>query len=220
VPTGRTDREKLDRDAVVAHALALADADGLEAVTIRRLAMDLGVTPMALYWHFRNKEELLDALVEHLFSAVVLPGRDDREWSAALRAELAAFAEALRPHPAVAALAQARILFSAPGLEIAERALGLLREAGFSVEQAAQVGGYLLGSVITLVTAEPGLAGGLDEDARDAQIRARKAALQALPPSAYPNVIACAEPLTRCENDEVYFARGLDLLVEGVRGLA
>ena len=199
---------------MVARALALADADadGLEAVTIRRLAVHLGVTPMALYWHFGNKEELLDGLVEHLFSTVVRPERDGREWSAARRARHVrrgtASASGRRRHCSGAHPVQP------PGLELAERALGLLREAGFTVEQAAKVGGYLLGSVITLVTAEPGLAGGLDEDARDAQIRARKAALQALPPSAYPNVIACAEPLTRCENDEVYFDRGLDLLVE------
>ena len=57
------ERGRLTKQAVVQRALALADADGLDALTIRRLATELGVTPMALYWHFRNKEELLAGLL-------------------------------------------------------------------------------------------------------------------------------------------------------------
>ena len=52
------ERTRLSKEVVVECGLALADAEGLEALTIRRLATELGVTPMALYWHFRNKEEL------------------------------------------------------------------------------------------------------------------------------------------------------------------
>jgi AcrR family transcriptional regulator len=57
--TAEAERTKLSRAAVVDRALWLADAEGVEALTIRRLAQELGVTPMALYWHFRNKEELI-----------------------------------------------------------------------------------------------------------------------------------------------------------------
>ena len=53
-------RARLSKRAVVDRALELADTDGVEALTIRRLAQDLGVTPMALYWHFRSKEALLE----------------------------------------------------------------------------------------------------------------------------------------------------------------
>jgi TetR/AcrR family tetracycline transcriptional repressor len=225
--TGGTkpDRGRLDRDTVVARALALVDAEGLEALTIRRLAVDLGVTPMALYWHFRNKDELLDALVEHLLGTVTLPvlpavpAVDERDWSEQLHAALTAFAAALRPHPAIAPLTQARVLFSAPGLALAERALGLLREGGFTAEQAAQMGGYLVGAVVTLVVAEPGVSAEPDLELRDSHTRARQAALRSLSPSDYPNVIACAEPLTFCANGDAYFAQGIDLLVAGVRGV-
>src|SRR5215467_7003154 len=55
--TAETERTRLSRSAVVDRALALADREGLDALTIRRLATELGVTPMALYWHFRSKEE-------------------------------------------------------------------------------------------------------------------------------------------------------------------
>jgi TetR/AcrR family transcriptional regulator, tetracycline repressor protein len=218
----KTDRVRLDRGAVVARALALVDADGLEALTIRRIAVDLGVTPMALYWHFRNKDELLDALVEHLFATVTLPAVPEvggLDWSEQLHVALTAFATALRPHPALAPLTQARVLFSAPGLLMAERALGLLREGGFSAEQSAQIGGYLVGAVVTLVVAEPGVTTEPDLELRQSQTRARQAALRSLSPSDYPNVIACAEPLTFCANDDAYFAQGIDLLIAGVRGV-
>ncbi|MDT7619606.1 MAG: TetR/AcrR family transcriptional regulator, tetracycline repressor protein [Pseudonocardiales bacterium] len=226
--TGGTkpDRGRLDRDTVVARALALVDAEGLEALTIRRLAVDLGVTPMALYWHFRNKDELLDALVEHLLGTVTLPvlpavpAVGGRDWAEQLHAALTAFAAALRPHPAIAPLIQARVLFSAPGLALAERALGLLREGGFTAEQAAQIGGYLVGAVVTLVVAEPGVSAEPDLELRDSHTRARQAALRSLSPSDYPNVIACAEPLTFCANGDAYFAQGIDLLVAGVRGVS
>ncbi|HEY2094834.1 MAG TPA: TetR/AcrR family transcriptional regulator C-terminal domain-containing protein [Pseudonocardia sp.] len=229
--TGGTkpDRGRLDRDTVVARALALVDAEGLEALTIRRLAVDLGVTPMALYWHFRNKDELLDALVEHLLGTVRLPALPavpavlavgGRDWAEQLHAALTAFAAALRPHPAIAPLIQARVLFSAPGLALAERALGLLREGGFTAEQAAQIGGYLVGAVVTLVVAEPGVSAEPDLELRDSHTRARQAALRSLSPSDYPNVIACAEPLTFCANGDAYFAQGIDLLVAGVRGVS
>src|SRR5512135_623562 len=61
------DRARLSKQAVVQRALALADAEGLDALTIRRLATELGVTPMALYWHFRNKEELLAGLADQVW---------------------------------------------------------------------------------------------------------------------------------------------------------
>lgn len=204
---------------MVARALALVDTEGLEALTIRRLAHDLGVTPMALYWHFSNKDELLDALAEHLFSTLRLPTKEATGWAGQLRSTLAAFVAVLRPHPAVAVLTHSRILYSGAGLALAERALGLLHEAGFSAEQAAQVGGYLLAAVVTLVTAEPGAGHGPDPDTRDAAARGRKAALLSLPPRDYPHVVASADALTSCENDEAYYARGLDLLIAGVRGV-
>ena len=61
------ERTRLSKEVVVERGLALADAEGLDALTIRRLATELGVTPMALYWHFRNKEELLAALGDQVW---------------------------------------------------------------------------------------------------------------------------------------------------------
>ena len=67
-----TNRVTLTPQTVVEGALALAEAEGLGAVTIRRLAKKLGVTPMALYWHFRSKDELLDGMAATIFEEVDL----------------------------------------------------------------------------------------------------------------------------------------------------
>ena len=64
----------------------LADADGLEAVTIRRLAQELGVTPMALYWHFKNKDELMLGLADYLLADVKATRGPDDPWLKQLRA--------------------------------------------------------------------------------------------------------------------------------------
>src|SRR5579863_7599077 len=80
------ERTRLTRGAVVDRALALADAAGLEALTIRKLATELGVTPMALYWHFRGKDELLEGLGERLWSEVDLSVDRSAPWQDQLRA--------------------------------------------------------------------------------------------------------------------------------------
>src|SRR5919199_6327039 len=86
--------------AVVEGALALADAEGLDAVTIRRLANELGVTPMALYWHFKTKDDLLAGLADRVLDALALP-EETGDWARDLRGLMEALVGALRPHPHV-----------------------------------------------------------------------------------------------------------------------
>jgi AcrR family transcriptional regulator len=202
---------KLSRSSIVTGAIAQADLEGLEAVTIRRLAHDYGVTPMALYWHFKDKDALLDGIAERLFVDVQLPVQTEDPWHTQLRATLAAFLTALRPHPSVAELTLTRLFLSDAGLVVTDRVLGLLRSAGFSAEEAAQFGSYLLCAITTLITAEPGRAVGTEE---------KQAMLSALSAEKYPHVVASAPELTACANSDAYYSRGLDLLVQGVRGLS
>src|ERR1700691_926417 len=134
---GSVARERLSPDTIVDGAIALADAEGIDAVTIRRLAQDHEVTPMALYWHFKDKGELLDGIAERLFAGVRLPAPSRRPWPEQLRSILDALLDALRPHPQVGGLISDRVLSSEAGLTLAERTLALLRHAGLSVERAA-----------------------------------------------------------------------------------
>ena len=213
-------KERLSRERIVDSAIALADAEGLEAVTIRRLAQDQGVTPMALYWHFKDKDRLLEGISERLLSQVVHSAATDQPWYEELRELLAALLAVLRTHPATAELVQQRVLLSEPGLEIAEHTLRLLRGAGFNPEQAAQLAGHALHSIVTLVINEPGLMVGEEEGLREERIRLKRVTFQALPPQRFPFMLASADAFTECGNEPAYFDLGLDLFIAGVRAVA
>src|SRR5579875_3322686 len=92
-------KAELSRATIVDRALEVADSEGLDAVTIRRLAQDLGVTPMALYWHVRNKDELLDAMGDRLYASLSYDTGADAPWDEQLRAVVRALVDALRQHP-------------------------------------------------------------------------------------------------------------------------
>jgi AcrR family transcriptional regulator len=221
--SGTRQREPLSRQEIVRSALAVADAEGLAAVTIRRIAADHGVTHMALYWHFRGKEQLLDGIAEQLFAQVELPAADaepGESWDRRLLSVLSALLSALRPHPAAAQLAPARVLSSDAGLRLAEHVLGILREAGFSAGQSAAIATQLLVSIITLVTGHPGPSRRDDPQAYEAAVRTRTAALSALDPAQFPNVTGAAAPLASCADDDSYYDTGMELLVGGVRAMA
>jgi TetR/AcrR family transcriptional regulator, tetracycline repressor protein len=210
---------RLNQDILVGTAMALADAEGLGAVTLRRLAQHHGVTPMAMYRHFRDKEDILDALAERVLADVVLPEPDHGPWDEQLHGVITALLDALRPHPNIAGLVHTRMLSCEPGLAMAERTLDLLEQAGFPVEAAADSASQILHSLVALVIAEPGRAPGADAEARDDATRATKAALSALSPRRYPHVVAAADALAACSSLERYYERGVDLVVSGVRGV-
>jgi len=212
-------RGRLSRDVIIVSAVALADSEGLEAVTIRRLAQEHGVTPMAMYWHFSDKESLFDGLAEHLIEAVRLPEPSDAPWDEQLHEILLSFLKATRPHPRIAGLALRRILSAEPGLRIAERVLGLLGEAGFPADRAAEIGTFLICSILTLANGDPAPGPPLAGEEREQGLRDKRARLESLPPARYPHVIAAAPALVACRDDDDYFALNLDLLVQGVRGL-
>jgi TetR/AcrR family tetracycline transcriptional repressor len=215
-------KTRLSRDAVTLAAVALADTEGLDALTIRRLATDLGVTPMALYWHFKDKDALFDGIAEAVLAEVRLPegAGDPESWDAQLRTLLDALLDALAAHPAVADLVKGRFLQNEPGRQITERVLALLRTGGFSAEQASQLAVYALLFMVGLVTGMPGQAIGSSEEEREQQVRDKWASLQALPPKRYPCIIDSAESLTDCAATEQFLQLGMDTLMAGIRGRA
>ena len=96
-------RETLSRDRIMRGALAVADAGGLAALTIRSLAKELGVKPMAVYHYVANKDEILDGLVDLVFSEIELPSPDG-EWRDEIARRMGSAREALRRHPWAIAL--------------------------------------------------------------------------------------------------------------------
>ncbi|MCD5312231.1 TetR/AcrR family transcriptional regulator [Kineosporia babensis] len=222
---GTAAKERLSRDVIVASALALADAEGLDALTIRRLATDHGVTPMALYWHFKDKDLLLDGVVERVLEGVEIPSYpagSQPEWHVRLLDCFAALLNALNEHREVADLVHRRFLGSTAGLDIAEFAFAALQEGGFGRTERAEIGVQALHNLVVLVTMEPGERALRDSEEEVARrIREKKVVLQSLAPERYPNIIDCAESLVDKPADEGrYRGLGLDILIEGIRARA
>lgn len=210
----------LSREALVDHALDLADREGLAAVSIRRIAQDFDVTPMALYWHVKNKDELLAAMGERLLDVIELPDLPPDGGLERLRPLLDRLARALARHPGSTQLAQTRILHSATGRRLAEQALAILAEAGFDRQRRADLSRAALQSVIMLVVGAPGAEIDVPEPDRQAMREGKRDMLAALPPDRFPNLVECASAMFECEDPESYLADGIDLYLAGVSALA
>jgi TetR/AcrR family transcriptional regulator, tetracycline repressor protein len=215
-----TNRVTLTPRTVVEVALTLAESEGLEALTIRRLAKELGVTPMALYWHFRSKDELLDGMAARIFEEVDLSVDASAAWQEQLRALLGSMLGVLRAHPSAAILLSTRTASSEGSLRATEVVLDILRRGGFSPTEATQVARHALSTVVNLVGGEPGVVA-RDESGEmvDARRRAR-IFLESLPPERYPRLVEAAIPLSEGVNPDAYFAFGLDLLLAGIEAMA
>jgi AcrR family transcriptional regulator len=121
---------------VVAAGIALADAAGIETLTMRRLGEELGVEAMSLYKHVANKSDLLDGMTDAVFGEIELP-EIGAEWRTAMRERARSARAALNRHPWAIALVSSR---TAPGpatLRHHDTVIGTLRAAGFSVELTA-----------------------------------------------------------------------------------
>jgi len=218
------ERTRLTREAVVDRALALADKSGLDALTIRKLATELGVTPMALYWHFRGKDELLDGLADRIWSEIDVTRSPSAPWAEQLRGMLGSLVTVLRTHSSAAQLLirserRPNKLNSAPQLNVVEAALELLLSAGFSPLDASAIARSALWTGITLAMSEPG-TGALDEDDRAELQRKKQVTLATLPPARYPRLVECAGPMTACDDPEEHFRFGVEMFIAGVTGMA
>lgn len=134
---GRRTRERpiLDRARIVRSALRIVDAEGIDALSFRRVATDLGVTPMSLYWHVADKAELLELVGHAVLDEVALPRRVG-DWREQLReVHRALLATALR-HPNTADILIGRARYGRSGLAMFERILSILLDAGFGPEAA------------------------------------------------------------------------------------
>ena len=213
-------RVTLTPQTVVEGALALADSEGLEAVTIRRLAEELGVTPMALYWHFRSKDELLDGVAASIFEEIDLSVDASARWQEQLRALLGSMVSVLRAHRSTAILLSTRTVSSEGSLRATEVALDILGRGGFSPAEATQIARHALSTVTNLVSGEPGVVA-REEPGKviDARRRARLF-LESLPPERYPRLVEAATPLSEGVDPDTYFAFGLDLLLAGIEAIA
>jgi AcrR family transcriptional regulator len=197
---------------VLQGAVALADEAGLEAFSMRGLAQELGVVPMALYRHVANKEDLLDGMVDSVFGEIDLPSAD-LDWRTAMRRRAMSTREALRRHSWAIGMMESRH----PGpanLRNHNAVMGCLREAGFSFEMAIHAYSLQDAYIYGFALQERDTA--LETPASAGEAAQRRAAMiDTL--EEYPHLVEIARKLPESGYDNaVEFAWGLDLILDGL----
>ncbi len=221
IKTTEAERAKLSRAAVVDRALLIADADGLDALTIRRLAQELGVTPMALYWHFRNKEELIAGLADRIWGEIKSDVDPAAPWPEQLRSLFESLIAVLRTHSSASALLLGSDKLGESCWQVTEVTLEVLRQAGFNPAQAAEIARSALWTGLALVMGDGGYDSCMTESERNEQSRRKQVELASLPPAQYPRLVEAAAPLSGHGVDpEYHYQFGAGLFIAGVQAIA
>lgn len=152
-------QQPLSRDRVLAAAIRVADRGGVKAITMRRVAQELGVEAMSLYHHVPNKDAIVDGVVDAVFAAIELPV-ESAEWRDAIRTRARSARTVLSKHRWALGLMDSRRNPGPSTLRHHDAVLGVLRAAGFTLPMAAHavslidsyVGGYVLQEVNVPIT--------------------------------------------------------------------
>ncbi len=205
-------RAPLSKERVLLAAVELADRDGIEALSMRKLGQELGVDAMALYRHVQNKDAMLDGIVEVITAEIDRTTATD-DWKAAIRAQSMAARQVMLRHPWARRVFEDRPKGGPVFLAYIESVLATLREGGFSVELAHHVL-HVMGSRIFGFNQDL-----LEDKAPPPPPEQAALMIRALAP--YPRIIELAQSVSHdgvlgpCD-DDVEFAFGLDLILDGL----
>lgn len=203
----------LSKDRVLWKALALADAEGIAGLSMRRLARELDAGAMSLYHHVRNKEELLDGMVDLVFAELTLP-ESGGDWRAAMRQEALSAREVLARHRWAIPLMESRTSPGPANLRHREAVTATLRTAGFSVRMATHANWLLNSYVYGHALQEAGLP---FADAAELGDMIPEVYLPQLPPEDYPYLNESATQLMASDYDPAdEFTYGLDLILDAL----
>lgn len=223
-------RAPLNRERVLRAAIALADGGGIESLSMRKLAQELGVVPMALYKHVPNKEQLLDGMVDTVVARIDLPASGSG-WKDVVRGRVLSARRELLRHRWAAQVIESRTGPTPAVLEYLDSMIGTFRDGGFSVDLTHHamhaMGSRLLGFSQELFddsrNADPSADPSADPDG-GAEARAAGVAMAAR----YPRIAELAagaahDPTSvvggrRCD-DQFEFEFALDLLLDGLEKL-
>ncbi len=126
-------REPLNKDRVLRAAVALADRNGVEAASMRKIAQELGVVPMALYRHVASKDQLLDGMIDVVVGEIDPPD-PDLDWKAAIRERILSARNALLRHPWASRVMESRTQPTPTVLAYMDSMVGMFRAGGFSMD--------------------------------------------------------------------------------------
>jgi AcrR family transcriptional regulator len=208
-------RTPLTRERVLHAAMALADEGGLESLTMRKLARELGVEAMSLYNHVANKDDLLDGIVDMVFGEIGLPD-GGVDWKTAMRQRALSAREVFARHPWAIGLLESRTTPGPATLRHLDSVLGTLREAGFSPRMAGHAFSTLDSYIYGAALQETTMPHGSSDFPEVAESFARW-----LPADEYPHLIETVTKFMESGYDyrEQYreqYEFGLDLVLDGL----
>jgi AcrR family transcriptional regulator len=220
----RRRREPISRDAIVTAAVQLLDREGLAALSMRRLAEELGTGAASLYWHVGSKDGLLDLVLDQIIGEQQVPDPDPPRWREQLKDVARAQRAASLRHPYVVRISIGRIPMGPNALRYSERVLAILRAGGLPPHLAVQ--GYLLliATVNGFTMDETGVEDGADphasappSDPATLQQAANMARdyIASLPAELFPNMTALADEFAFADPDE-RFELLIDIFVDGL----
>jgi AcrR family transcriptional regulator len=196
----------------MAAAIELADRDGIESISMRKLAQELGVEAMSLYTHVRSKNDLLDGMTDAVISQIPV-NAESADWKTSLRALALAARSVMLRHPWAPRAVEAQTAPGPAALQYVNVVLGILREGGFSIAQTHHAL-HILGSRLL------GFSQALFDDSGDLEPQAAAALASALGET-HPHVVEMALAVThggalgRCD-DDAEFEFALDFILDGL----
>jgi AcrR family transcriptional regulator len=201
---------------VVEEAIRLADREGVQGLSMRRLAGTLGAGAMSLYHYVANKEELLDAMIDVVFAEIELPP-EQTEWQSAMRRRSISAREVLARHPWAIGLMESRTSPGPANLRHREAVTACLRKAGFSVVMATQANWLLDSYVYGFALQEASLPFDTADELAD---MTEDVFLPQLPPDEFPYLNESAAVLVAGSYDPAEeFLFGLDLVLGALEPL-
>jgi AcrR family transcriptional regulator len=210
-------RPPLTREAIVEAALGILDADGVDALTVRRLGHQLGTGAATLYWHIAGKQELGDLVYDRIMSEVELPDPDPPTWEDQLKDLARQAYQVMLSHNDAVRLSIGRPPAGPNTVRIVEWMLGLLRAAGIP-DRIATYFGNTLGRFLDASVLEASMGAGTNAtNAHQEEMRGRQLGeyWAGLPPDQFPNLTAVAGIFLEGDPEDL-FEFGLDLLVRGL----
>ena len=210
-------RPLLTREEIVEAAARVLEREGYEALTMRRLAEELGVQAPALYWHVRGRDELEGLLLDHLVADLDL-APTGADWRDDLRRIAAQWRHFLRGKREITRLAQYLNTYGPNLLRHMEVVLGVLRRAGLSDRDAAYAWGSGVDYVFNFAGAEAALRMPVADTGMtcDEMLAEVSRTFAALPAETYPNVVALAADLTTVHDVDARFEFGVECLIAGI----
>jgi TetR/AcrR family transcriptional regulator, tetracycline repressor protein len=219
----RRRRDPISREAIVAAAIGLLDREGLAALSMRKLAEELGTGAATLYWHVGSKDGLLDLVMDEIIGEGKVPDPDPPRWQEQLKQVARDQRAAILRHPWVVRVSIGRIPMGPNALRYSERILAILRAGGLPPHLAVQ--GYLLliATINGFTIDETGVDDRPADDSprpiapEDLQQVANMARdyIAALPAALFPNMTALADEFAFANPDE-RFELLLDIFVDGL----